>query len=682
MKKTKAKLRLPETLQLEISKIDDEGEIWARPTEVRFASVGQIMVLPNHKIKPPLAVGDRVLVRIDGKNGEYYARVMLRTSTAQLQPEKQYGVIEKRGGRYFIVSTEKSKHTDLLLDNPLKAKDGDFVAYVLEGNRRFKEVRILRNFGPFSLSKAAELLVLEKYGIPNEFKPQIAKELGNLPHLNLREREDLTNLPFVTIDGDDSKDFDDAVWAEKTPLGFRLGVAIADVAFYVRPGSELDREAYKRGNSVYLPNLVVPMLPEKLSNDLCSLRPKEKRPVIACFMEIDNDGKLRSYDFCRGVIKSAARLTYREVQAALDGDKSENIAPVFKSCVLPLYEAYLALDKARKKRGALELNTTEIKIKFDKQGQVLLIEKAPDYMSEKIIEEFMIAANVAAALALEKTHLPVMYRVHDRPPQEKLKEMEPLLHELGMKLPDAPALKPMHFNKLMEKTQTAGLASGISDLVLRMQAQAQYSPENIGHFGLGLKHYVHFTSPIRRYSDLLIHRALIAAKKFGGGGELEQNASLSQFAETAEHLCVTERRAVNAEREMTSRYVSEYLKPSVGQIYEVVISGITSAGIFVRIESLGAEGLIPMNSLPNDKYYFENNGFKLSAAKLGLEFSLGEKLKAQLVEASPVSGGLAFKYVDEDCGLNYADKSGPSLPKLKKSAKKKSKGTKSRRKGR
>ncbi len=682
MKESKAKLRLPETLQLEISEIDDEGEIWARPTEERFASVGQIVILSNRKIKPPLAVGDRVLARIDCKNGEYYARVMLRTSTAQLQPEKQYGVIEKRGGRYFIVSTEKSKHTDLLLDNPLKAKDGDFVAYALEGNRRFKEVRILRNFGPFSLSKAAELLVLEKYGIPNEFSAQIAKELTDLPHLNLRAREDLTNLPFVTIDGDDSKDFDDAVWAEKTPFGFRLGVAIADVAFYVRPECELDREAYKRGNSVYLPNLVVPMLPEKLSNDLCSLRPKEKRPVIACFMEIDNDGKLRSYDFCRGTIKSAARLTYREVQAALDGDKSENIAPVFKSCVLPLYEAYLALDKARKKRGALELTTTEIKIKFDKQGQVLLIEKAPDYMSEKIIEEFMIAANVAAALALEKTHLPVMYRVHDRPPQEKLKEMEPLLHELGMKLPDTPALKPMHFNKLMEKTQTAGLTSGISDLVLRMQAQAQYSPENIGHFGLGLKHYVHFTSPIRRYADLLIHRALIAAKKFGGGGELEQNASLSQFTETAEHLCVTERRAVNAEREMTARYVSEYLKPSVGQIYEVVISGMNSAGIFVRIESFGAEGLIPMNSLPNDKYYLENNGFKLSAAKLGLEFSLGEKIKAQLVEASPVSGGLAFKYVDEDCGLNYADKSGPSLPKRKKSAKKKSKAAKFKRKGR
>ena len=260
--------------------------------------------------------------------------------------------------------------------------------------------------------------------------------------------------------------------------------------------------------------------------------------------------------------------------------------------------------------------------------------------------------------------------------------MEPLLHELGMKLPDTPALKPMHFNKLMEKTQTAGLTSGISDLVLRMQAQAQYSPENIGHFGLGLKHYVHFTSPIRRYADLLIHRALIAAKKFGGGGELEQNASLSQFTETAEHLCVTERRAVNAEREMTARYVSEYLKPSVGQIYEVVISGMNSAGIFVRIESLGAEGLIPVNSLPNDKYYLENNGFKLSAAKLGLEFSLGEKIKAQLVEASPVSGGLAFKYVDEDCGLNYADKSGPSLPKRKKSAKKKSKAAKFKRKGR
>ena len=640
MKKSKAKLRLPETLQLEISEIDDEGEIWARPTEERFASVGQIVILSNRKIKPPLAVGDRVLARIDCKNGEYYARVMLRTSTAQLQPEKQYGVIEKRGGRYFIVSTEKSKHTDLLLDNPLKAKDGDFVAYALEGNRRFKEVRILRNFGPFSLSKAAELLVLEKYGIPNEFSAQIAKELTDLPHLNLRAREDLTNLPFVTIDGDDSKDFDDAVWAEKTPFGFRLGVAIADVAFYVRPGCELDREAYKRGNSVYLPNMVVPMLPEKLSNDLCSLRPKEKRPVIACFMEIDNDGKLRSYDFCRGTIKSAARLTYREVQAALDGDKSENIAPVFKSCVLPLYEAYLALDKARKKRGALELTTTEIKIKFDKQGQVLLIEKAPDYMSEKIIEEFMIAANVAAALALEKTHLPVMYRVHDRPPQEKLKEMEPLLHELGMKLPDTPALKPMHFNKLMEKTQTAGLTSGISDLVLRMQAQAQYSPENIGHFGLGLQKYGQFTSPIRRASDLQGHYNLRLQRDNKYCLDATDNF-YKEMEAFCRHISATERNADRAEKDANNLEMIKYVSEHLGEKFVVRVSYLTSKVIFVKTSN-GIEGRLYPEDIEGDVFNYNDRGLSYVGKRSHAKIKIGTELVVTALEANRDFGTICF----------------------------------------
>lgn len=681
MTKNKEKLNLPETLQLEVSEIGNDGEVLARPTEARFAAAGSFYVLPNSRIRPPLVPGDRFLARISGKKGVYTAKPMVRTAFAQPQAEKQYGVVEKRGGRYFIVSAEKSKHTDMLLDNPGKVRDGDFVSYVSEGARRFKEVRIVRNFGPFNLGKAASMLVLEKYGIPETFDAKVGKELERLPKLDLQGRENLANLPFVTIDGEDSKDFDDAVWAERTPLGFRLGVAIADVAFYVRPGSELDREAYRRGNSVYLPNLTIPMLPEKLSNDLCSLRPKEKRPVIACFMEIDGAGRLRQYDFCRGVIKSAARLTYREVQEALDGRKSENIAPVFKSAVLPLYEAYLVLDRARKKRGALELETTELKIRFDKAGQATAIEKAPHYVSEKIIEEFMIAANVAAAQALAKCRLPVMYRIHDRPQPEKMKDMIPFLEELKMKLPDAPALKPAHFNRIMEKCREKNLSSGIDDLVLRMQSQAQYSPDNIGHFGLGLKDYAHFTSPIRRYADLLIHRALIRCKNFPGGGALENGATHEQFVETGEHLGVTERRAASAEREMTARYISAYLKPSVGQVYKVCVSGLTTAGIFVRIEDLGAEGLIPMNSLPNDKYTLSENRCLLSASKLGLEFSFGEKIRAMLTEATPVSGGLIFKYIDDDSGLNYADKGSGRLPKTKKSVKKNNKAEKRRKRG-
>ena len=663
-KKKKTKI-LPETCSLQITGIGNQGDLMAVIVDDEDLSNfnDKIYVMANNRIKPSLEEGDKIFGRVFLRNGNYWAKPIARTQVANEEAQVIFGIVEKRDGKYYLKAADKKIHMDYLLESIGNSQDGDFVKVALAGERRFKQAHIIKNFGKFDLNKATSTLVLEKYDIPFVFNEKIKKELDNLPIINKKDRLDLSNLDLVTIDGDDSKDFDDAIWAEETPIGFNLIVAIADVAFYVRSQSELDTEAYARGNSVYLPNMVVPMLPEKLSNVLCSLQPKETRASMVCFMTIDKSGNLQSYDFKRAIIKSSARLTYKEVQEALDGKKSTNIAPVYKKVIEPVYQAYLALDKARKKRGALELVVDEIKVKVDKHGVVSSISKYESYTSNKIVEEFMVNANVAAALALAKANLPVMYRVHDKPKEEKLKDMLPLLHSLGLKLPDPSEMRPSHFNKVIEMCSKNGYAQGISDMVLRMQSQAQYSPENISHFGLGLKDYAHFTSPIRRYADLLVHRALIKAYDMPDGGGLEDEVTMNAFVDMGQHLCITERKAVSAERDITARFVSSYLQPSIGSDFDVKVTGMSTAGLFVRIASLGAEGLIPLSSMPDDRYEIALGNVEMTAERSGLSLKMGDALKAKLVEASPITGGLIFKYIDEDGSIDYMDKGNRFMPR-------------------
>ena len=378
-------------------------------------------------------------------------------------------------------------------------------------------------------------------------------------------------------------------------------------------------------------------------------------------------------------MKSCARLTYREAQLAFDGEFNQQTAALFKPVIQPLYEAYFALKKATQKRGALELEPTEIKVKVGSQGQILSIGKAEHFISHEIIEEFMIAANVSAALALQKSKLPIMYRIHDKPSKEKLQDLEPLLHNLHLKLPDYAALKPEHFNHILELCCKQHFSAGINDLILRTQSQAQYSPENIGHFGLALKNYAHFTSPIRRYADLLVHRALIRAYEMPDGGDLEENADIELFKQIGAHISQTERTAAQAERESVARYISAYLNPSIGLDFEVKITGLTPAGIFVCIESLGADGLIPMRSLPMDNYVLDTSQTELVGKQSKKTFLLGEKIIARLTEASPLTGSLAFKLVDKDEGVDYAA-GYPIIARHKKQDKASSRKTKKERK--
>lgn len=650
MTKRKNKKFRGDTRLLEVYDVGSGGDLVARPADGSPAL--RIYVASNKKIKPPLEIGDCFLGRVKRVGGDLWAKPFARTSKAggETEAEKIFGVVERRGNEYYLRPSQKNARLDYLLDDIGKCRDGDFVAAMLIGERKFKQARIFKNYGPFDLNKAVSCLVLDKYGIGCDFPEAVGKETARCPKFSKKGRADLTSVPLVTIDGDDSKDFDDAVYAERTASGFNLIVAIADVAFYVRPGSALDREAYRRGNSVYLPNMVVPMLPEKLSNDLCSLKPKVERAAIACFMKIDRSGNLKSYEFKRAVIKSAARLTYREVQDAFDGRFNAQTSGLFTTVIQPLYEAYFALDKARKKRGALELDVPEVKIKVGKDGLIQSVSKAEHYASHSLVEEFMINANVAAQ------NLPVMYRVHEKPLKEKLDEIEPLLRSLRLKLPEQPALKPAHFNRLLEACAGKGWSAGIGNLILRLQAQARYSPEHLGHFGLGLADYAHFTSPIRRYADLLIHRALIKAYNMPDGGGLEDNADRGLFEQIGEHISATERQAVCAERETVARFLSAYMQPALGSDFDVKISGLTSAGIFAAVESLGAEGLIPIRTLPDDDYQLRNCGFELFGTRSGRTFMFGDVIRARLTEASPVTGGLIFKYVDEHDGVDYFEK--------------------------
>lgn len=626
--------------------------------------------LKESRIRPALTIGDEFLGKIKKTAGGDVVIPVARTSSARtaIAAESIFGIIERQNHICLVIPAERGAKPIVLGENK-SLKNGDFVEIEISGSGSAKEVSLVQNHGLFNMEKLNSMLIAQKYKLPHIFERDVLDECRKFPDFSAQERINLTGLPFVTIDGDDSKDFDDAVYACRTESGFGLIVAIADVSFYVRPNSALDREACRRGNSVYLPQQVIPMLPEILSNDLCSLNPGVKRPVVACLMQIDRGGNLVDWEFKRGVIKSAARLTYKETAAALQGTFNSQTKKLFKKAIEPLHEAYQALALARKKRGALELETTEVKIRLDKDGSVIAVEKQESLISHKIIEEFMIAANVAAARRLQLSKQPVMYRIHDRPPEEKLKEIKPLLDSLKLKLPDCRALKPEHLNRILELCRKQGRGSGIDDLILRLQCQAQYAPQNIGHFGLGLKEYVHFTSPIRRYADLLIHRALVNA--CGLSDQLEEMPSANAFAETADHLCSTERTAAAAERDMTARYLSLYLKPLVGTEFEVKISGLTNAGIFVRIESLGAEGLIPMRSLPKDYYCLYDAGSCLKGVDSKLKFCLGQKLSVILSEAAPITGGLIFRYLPEmPAADNHEKKLSSSKEKKKKASKK------------
>ncbi len=637
---------LPEIGVIEIVDVDFDGEMVARPVGWRGAGEApSITVVPETRT-PALGRGERAVARFARReDGGYEARII---RAIEGTPDRIVGIFEAgRDGGVLEPTDRKVKTTfEIPRDLTAGALDGEIVLAEATPGRRFgqPQAKVLERLGHRDEPRAFSLIAIATHGIPTAFPSAALKIAESARPVQLGSRADLRQLPLVTIDGVDARDFDDAVWAEPWQGGgWHLLVAIADVGWYVRAGDALDRAARERGNSVYFPDRVVPMLPEALSNELCSLKPDVDRACVAAHLLIDADGNLKRHWFVRGLMRSAARLTYDEVQAAIDGDGNERTRALVEPVLRPLYGAYHALDQARRRRGTLELDLPERSVSISEAGRVTKIEPRPRYTSHKLIEEFMIAANVAAAETLEKLRLPCVYRVHDSPDPAKLEALRDFLSELdlpGLTLAKGQVIRPRHFNQILARAAGTPQATMIGTLVLRSQAQAVYSPDNIGHFGLALRSYAHFTSPIRRYSDLLVHRALIAGHRWEDADRADWPHD--ELLATAEHISMTERRAAAAERGALDRYTAAYLAERVGAAFAARVNGVTRAGLFVTLDETGADGLIPISMLGGDFYRFDEKRHRLVGRRTNKTFTLGDAIDVELAEADAVTGSLAF----------------------------------------
>jgi ribonuclease R len=651
---TKARGGLPTVGVLAITDIDLDGELHGTPVDWPEGAARPDIRVVAEPGAPALGVGERAVVRYARlEGGAYEARIIRAVAPA---PDRVLGIYrrDRDGGR--LEPTDRKTRTEFKIapSDSGGAQDGEIVLAEITAQPRFglPAAKIVERVGDGADPRAFSLIAIHTHGIPTAFPAEALALARAAQPVPLGQREDLRAVPLVTIDGADARDFDDAVWAEPDaarPGGWHALVAIADVAWYVRPGDALDQAARERGNSVYFPDRVVPMLPEELSNELCSLKPAVERACIAVHLHIDAAGRLERHRFVRGLMRSAARLTYEEALAAIDGQPSAAARPLVEPVLRPLYGVYRALDEARRKRGSLELDLPERQIVLNPAGRVARIEPRQRLDSHKLIEELMIAANVAAAETLERLKQPCMYRVHDVPDPAKLAALREFLDHLGLaglKLAKGQAIRPRHFNDILRKAAGTPYATLVHQLVLRSQAQAVYSPTNLGHFGLGLRRYAHFTSPIRRYADLLVHRALVAGHGFGAGA-LPPTEPKS-FAAVGEHVSMTERRAAAAERSASDRYLVAFLAERVGASFPGRINGVTRAGLFVTLNETGADGLVPMRSLPGDYYEHDEAHHRLVGRRTRRTFTLGDPVTARLAEANSVTGSLLFTLAEGD----------------------------------
>jgi len=639
--------RLPEITVVEVAGTDADGDPIARPVQWDKANgpPPAIFMAPERRGLPALAPGERVLARLRYIGGTKYEGRTVKRLASQDRPARILGVFEE--GR--IIPTDRRSRAEWFAppDHRGEAKPGDIVlAEPLPQHRHMgpRPAAVVEVLGRMGEPRSISLVCIHAHGIPDIFPAEAEQEAERAKGVTKRGREDLTAIPLVTIDGEDARDFDDAVFAEPDEQGWRIIVAIADVAHYVKPGSALDREAWARGNSVYFPDRVVPMLPEALSNGWCSLRPNENRGCLFVEMRFDKSGTKVTHRFGRGLMRSWARLTYEQVQEA--HDESRDLEGLPAGHVAHLYGAFRALLGARERRGTLDLDVPERRVVLDAHGKVQEVVPRSRLDSHRLIEEFMVAANVAAAEELEALRQPCMYRVHDRPSDEKLEGLRQFLQQFGVKLAPRNQIHPRDFSHVLEIVKDRPEARLVNEAVLRGQSQAAYSPDNLGHFGLALARYAHFTSPIRRYADLLVHRALIGGRKLGTGALPDEEAA--RFPDTAEHITQTERRAAMAERDAVDRYLAAWMADRVGDMFDARISGVTRFGLFVTVEANGASGIIPLASLPDDRWQLDETGHGMTGRNTGLTFSLGQPVEVELLSATPRTGGMVFRLMQGD----------------------------------
>lgn len=655
---------LPSVTLADIIGRDSDGELIATPTEWDEEAQGpapKIRIESGRRAGPAATagVGDRALLRVQETSERddtvrYSGRVIKVIEKAKLRVLGVFRALPGGGGRLVPIDKKQVGREFAIPREATKgASDGEIIAVHIERQGRFglPTARVEERLGSLRTERAVSLIAIHAHEIPHVF-PVAAEAEAHAAHpADLAGREDWRALPLVTIDPLDAKDHDDAVHAAtdpdpSNPGGHIITVAIADVAHYVRPGHALDREALNRGNSVYFPDRVVPMLPERISNDLCSLRPHEDRAALAVRMIIGRDGRKRAHTFHRVLMRSAARLNYTQVQMAIGGRADEDTQPLVEPILKPLYAAYDALKRAREARAPLDLDLPERKILLKHDGTVDHVIVPERLESHRLIEEFMILANVAAAETLERAGVPLIYRVHDEPSLEKIEALRQFLQTLHISLPKGGVMRAEHFNRILARVRGSDVEKLVNEVVLRTQAQAEYSAENYGHFGLNLRRYAHFTSPIRRYADLVIHRGLIRALQLGPDG-LPKDQDVRALSEIAARISATERRAMKAERETADRLIAHFLADRIGAVFDGHISGVTRAGLFVKLDETGADGLVPIGSLGGDYFRFEESMHALVGRRSGETLRLGDRVSVRLSEAAAVAGALRFELVSE-----------------------------------
>ncbi|NQV61832.1 MAG: ribonuclease R [Alphaproteobacteria bacterium] len=691
---------LPPVAVLRISKVDDDAVLYAVPMRGGDADAKpaddaapppRIVVLTEKRTGASLGVGDRILARLQPKGAGYEASII---RVLPKGPERVVGVYaEVPGQGARIRSTDRRQKSDFFVEPGQNggAKKGDLVvADVLIGRRQgLAEARVVEVLGDMEDSRAISLIAIHSNDIPDVFTPAALAEAEAAQPVVMTSggvREDLRHLPLITVDGADARDFDDAIWAAAdddsgNKGGWQIIVAIADVAHYVPFGGALDREARRRGNSAYFPDRVVPMLPEALSNNLCSLRPDEDRPVMAVTMRLDANGRRLEHKFHRAMIRSTARVIYEDLQAAHDGDPNEQTEPILDTVIEPLYGAWGALMRARAARQPLDLDLPEMQVTLGEDGRIADIRPRQRLDAHQVIEEFMIEANVAAAETLEAQKMPCVYRVHDQPDREKLLGLREFLNSLELSYSLGERPRPELFNRILAKAKGTDHWEAVNQSILRSQSQARYDPVNIGHFGLSRPRYAHFTSPIRRYADLLVHRALIRGGGFGADGLNDHETEI--LAETAEHISTTERRAMVAERDANDRYMAAFMAEQTGAVFVARINGVHRAGLFLTLADTGADGLLPMRYLHDDYYLVDEAQKALIGERSGTRYRLGDSIAVRLVEANTLTGGLIFELVTENAETSEGARGGPRLGKPRKDGVRRGKsGKHSKRQGR
>ena len=642
--------RLPPVTVVQILSPDGDGDLFARPLEWQGDGPQPRILFVPRRADPAIGPGERILARlveVAGEDHQYEARLIRRIGHT---PQKLVGIFRKEteGGRILPIDKGQDKEWRVLPDATQGAKDGELVEAEQAGSRArlgLPLARITERLGDPSAPRAVSLIAIHQHGIPDEFPDAAIQQADAARPATMKGREDMRDLPLVTIDPADARDHDDAVAAQiEEDGGATIWVAIADVAHYVTPGSALDREARHRGNSTYFPDRVVPMLPDVLSGDLCSLHEGVDRPVIAVRMRLDAEGNKLSHRVHRGMMRSRASLAYEQAQAAADGSPDAQAEPLMDSVIRPLWHAYGLLRQARARRQPLELDLPERHIVLAEDGRVKSVNFRDRFDAHKLIEEFMVLANVAAAEELIDKRRPLLFRVHAEPSLEKIDALREVAQASGFTLAKGQVLQTRHLNRLLEQAQGTDFDELINVSALRSMTQAYYDPENLGHFGLALKSYAHFTSPIRRYSDLVVHRALITAHGWGKDGLSPQD--IENLSETARQISETERRSMAAERDTTDRYLAAYLSDRVGAEFTGRINGVQRFGAFVRLDETGADGLLPIREIGREYFVYDPDNQTLMGSETGLEIGIGQRVTVRLSEAVPLTGGLMLELLE------------------------------------